>query len=228
MGEGWLAGGGAAAGNSPWPPACDAAPAAHRTALPAPPLPPALHPRLANWGKAAAVRFAPNGERFAAVGEGGVVATWRLDAPSRQADEDGHGCAEWWHQALSKQGCAVDFVGGSSSVLVVGGRSLPGAAPGGGGAVSNLSVWDTMAPTASSCVGRLANHQATVTAVAMLPGGWLLAAGDSEGSLSCTDLRMMGGSSGGLRGGAGSSRGAGRRVEGRRARLCCAAASAAG
>ena len=40
--------------------------------------------RLANWGKAAAVRFAPSGERFAAVGEGGVVATWRLDAPSRQ------------------------------------------------------------------------------------------------------------------------------------------------
>jgi hypothetical protein len=30
------------------------------------------------------VRFAPSGERFAAVGEGGVVATWRLDAPTRQ------------------------------------------------------------------------------------------------------------------------------------------------
>lgn len=61
------------------------------------------HPcRLANWGKAAAVRFAPNGERFAAVGEGGVVATWRLDAPSRQADEDGHGCAEWWHQVRTR------------------------------------------------------------------------------------------------------------------------------
>lgn len=40
--------------------------------------------RLANWGKATAVRFAPSGERFAAVGEGGVVATWRLDAPTRQ------------------------------------------------------------------------------------------------------------------------------------------------
>lgn len=62
-------------------------------------------------------------------------------------------------QALSKQGCAVDFVGGSSSVLVVGGRSLPTSAGAGGGA-SNLSVWDTMAPTASSCVGRLVNHQA--------------------------------------------------------------------
>ena len=30
----------------------------------------------------------------------------------------------------------------------------------------------------------------------MLPGGWLLAAGDAEGGLSCTDLRMIGGSSG--------------------------------
>ena len=35
-----------------------------------------------------------------------------------------------------------------------------------------------------------------MTAVSMLPGGWLLAAGDAEGGLSCTDLRMMGGSSG--------------------------------
>lgn len=32
--------------------------------------------------------------------------------------------------------------------------------------------------------------------MAMLPGGWLLAAGDAEGGLSCTDLRMIGGSSG--------------------------------
>lgn len=38
--------------------------------------------------------------------------------------------------------------------------------------------------------------QCTVTAVSMLPGGWLLAAGDAEGGLSCTDLRMIGGSNG--------------------------------
>ena len=75
----------------------------------------------------------------------------------RQADGDGFGCAEWWHQALSKQGCAVDFVGGSSSVLVVGGRCVQSSGAGSG--CSNLSVWDTMAPTASSCVGRLGHHQ---------------------------------------------------------------------
>lgn len=44
-----------------------------------------------------------------------------------------------------------------------------------------------------------------MTAVSMLPGGWLLAAGDAEGSLSCTDLRMMGGSSGGCRQGSGAA-----------------------
>jgi hypothetical protein len=38
--------------------------------------------------------------------------------------------------------------------------------------------------------------QACVTALATLPGGWLLASGDADGGLSCTDLRMMGGSSG--------------------------------
>lgn len=63
-------------------------------------------------------------------------------------------------QALGKQGCAVDFVGGSSSVLVVGGRCLPGSGASPGAACgSNLSVWDTMAPAASACVGRLAHHQ---------------------------------------------------------------------
>lgn len=133
----------------------------------------------------------------------------------------------------------MDFVGGSSSVLVVGGRCVQSSGAGSG--CSNLSVWDTMAPTASSCVGRLGHHQvcaavpavlltlrslcsmlgfhvalyasmhdfltgqpaspwcclqSAVTAVSMLPGGWLLAAGDAEGGLSCTDLRMIGGSSG--------------------------------
>jgi hypothetical protein len=46
----------------------------------------------------------------------------------------------------------LDFVGGSSSVLVVGGRCQPGAG-------ANLSVWDTTAPAAGSCVGRLMHHQ---------------------------------------------------------------------
>ena len=55
----------------------------------------------------------------------------------RRADADGHGCAEWWHQGLSRQGLAVEFVGGSSSVLAVGGRCTGG----------NIALWDTIAPT---------------------------------------------------------------------------------
>lgn len=51
----------------------------------------------------------------------------------------------------------MDFVGGSSSVLVVGGRCLASGI--GSSGSSNLSVWDTMAPTATSCVGRLSHHQ---------------------------------------------------------------------
>ena len=66
--------------------------------------------RLANWGKATAVRFAPSGERFAAVSEGGVVATWCL-RPGR-VDDDGHGTAEWWHQArllVASVWCSAPF-----------------------------------------------------------------------------------------------------------------------
>lgn len=55
-------------------------------------------------------------------------------------------------------------------MLVVGGRSLPTSAAAGGSA-SNLSVWDTMAPTASSCVGRLVNHQVCVLCTWVLGGG---------------------------------------------------------
>jgi hypothetical protein len=48
---------------------------------------------------------------------------------------------------------------------------------------------------ALTCVARFALRallQATVTALSILPGGWLLAAGDEHGGLSCTDLRMLG------------------------------------
>lgn len=35
----------------------------------------------ASWGQPQALRFADCGTRFAAAGEGGSVALWRLDAP---------------------------------------------------------------------------------------------------------------------------------------------------
>ena len=54
--------------------------------------------RLGHWGGARGLAFSPNGERFAAIGDGGVVATWRLGGGShRPTDLDGALCAEWWH-----------------------------------------------------------------------------------------------------------------------------------
>ena len=65
--------------------------------------------KLASWGRCAALRFSASGERFAAAGEGGVVATWRLDAPrgagGRAADADGAACADWWHQVQAVPAC---------------------------------------------------------------------------------------------------------------------------
>jgi len=43
------------------------------------------------------VRFGDCGERFAAIGEGGLLATWRLDAPRR----GGLGRADWAMQVPS-------------------------------------------------------------------------------------------------------------------------------
>ena len=64
-------------------------------------------------------------------------------------------------------------------------------------------------PAASSCIGRLGHHSAPVTALCMLPGGWLLAAADSDGALSCTDLRMISSSGSSGTGGAAASGAAG-------------------
>ena len=58
--------------------------------------------RMSNWGGARGLAFSPNGERFAAVGEGGVVATWRLGGKvNRATDIDGAVCAEWWNHVSS-------------------------------------------------------------------------------------------------------------------------------
>lgn len=53
---------------------------------------------------------------------------------------------------MGRGGRAVEYVGGSSSVVAVGGRSSPGE----GG---NIALWDTLAPSSSAAVGRLGQHQ---------------------------------------------------------------------
>jgi WD40 repeat protein len=146
--------------------------------------------RLGHWGGARSLAFSPNGERFAAVGDGGVVATWRLGGGShRPTDVDGALCAEWWHHCLSKEGRAVVYIGGGGSVVAVGGKCSSG----------NIALWDAASPPAEACVGRLKHHSATVQALCTMPGGWLLAAADAGGALSLTDIRMLGGSTGGAR-----------------------------
>lgn len=58
-----------------------------------------LTSRMSNWGGAVDISFSDNGERFAAIGDGGVVAVWRLSGgASRHSDVDGAFCSEWWNQ----------------------------------------------------------------------------------------------------------------------------------
>lgn len=45
------------------------------------------------------VCWSDDGERFSGLGDGGVVATWRLDAPRMQASDTGYlGRSDWCHQ----------------------------------------------------------------------------------------------------------------------------------
>ncbi len=46
------------------------------------------------------VRFSEGGERFAAIGQGGMAAAWRLDAPTFTRSDSGPlARSDWCHQA---------------------------------------------------------------------------------------------------------------------------------
>lgn len=136
------------------------------------------------------VRFSECGERFAAIGEGGVVAAWRVDAPRLAASDTGSlGRAEWCHQVLpsscllsplsgdadlgfrqrrtlqglTKRGVDVTYVAGSTSVLAVGGFCQQG----------NVVIWDTLAAATAAPIARLFHHANMVTSlqVILLPEG---------------------------------------------------------
>ncbi len=149
---------------------------------------PSVAARLGNWGGARGLAWSASGERFAALGAGGVAALWRLSpGPGPPADSDGALCAEWWQSCDLREGAAVEFVGGGSSVLAVGGRSAAG---------EHVGLWDSAAPPDAARVGALRHHRDAVLCLRALPGGWLLAAGDAAGALSLTDVRMLGGGAG--------------------------------
>lgn len=47
------------------------------------------------------VCWSDDGERFAGLGDGGVVATWRLDAPRMAASDTAYlGRSDWCHQVF--------------------------------------------------------------------------------------------------------------------------------
>ena len=53
------------------------------------------------------VCWSDDGERFSGLGDGGVVATWRLDAPRMQASDTGYlGRSDWCHQVCFSQSCS--------------------------------------------------------------------------------------------------------------------------
>lgn len=65
-----------------------------------------------------------------------------------------------YSQGLGKRGVDVTYVGGSSSVLAVGGFSQ------GGG---NLAVWDTLAAPSGGPIGSLGHHSSMVTSIQVTP-----------------------------------------------------------
>jgi hypothetical protein len=141
-----------------------------------------LTSRMGHWGKAADISFSDNGERFASIGEGGVVAVWRLSSGfNKHADVDGATCSEWWQTCLTHQGRSVAFVGGGSVVVAAAGSCEKG----------NISLWNT-SDQGDSCIARLKHHKSPVNRIKTLPGGWLLAAADDLGHLSVSDIRMLG------------------------------------
>ncbi|KAL0019249.1 hypothetical protein WJX77_001067 [Trebouxia sp. C0004] len=139
-----------------------------------------------HWGQPQAVCWSDDGERFAGLGDGGVVATWRLDAPRMQASDTGYlGRSDWCHQGLSKRGMDLTYLGNGSSVVAVAGQCSQGG---------NIVIWDLHRPLTSGPVARLSYHMAAVTSLKVLPGSQLLASADEQGSIAVKDLRMLGGS----------------------------------
>lgn len=68
-----------------------------------------LHGRIYVYGNAMQVCWSDDGERFAGLGDGGVVAIWRLDAPRMAASDTAYlGRSDWCHQVcLSTTSCCL-------------------------------------------------------------------------------------------------------------------------
>ncbi|KAK2077699.1 hypothetical protein QBZ16_004545 [Prototheca wickerhamii] len=129
--------------------------------------------KLGGWGRCAALAWAPSGDAFAGVGQGGVVAVWDLEratgGPGRQADADGHLTAEWWHRCLGREGHALCYIDASTLVGAVARYDLR--------AGEREPLWAVRAP----------GPHGAVTSAARLPEPGLVALGHADGTLSLLD-----------------------------------------
>ena len=138
--------------------------------------------QVAHWRYATDIAFNAAGTRFAAVGKGGWVCMWRLDAQWADTAHGRMGCCDWSHQCMSKQGDAVAFACGKSSLLAVGGS---------GGAQHNVALWDVLVPLQKACVAQApaAHH---VNDLAIADDHVTLVCASAGGAVEAFDLRMLG------------------------------------
>ncbi|KAL6779348.1 hypothetical protein ACKKBG_A11965 [Auxenochlorella protothecoides x Auxenochlorella symbiontica] len=139
-----------------------------------------LTSQLGGWGCCQDLAWSPAADAFAAVGEGGVVATWRLGRP-KGVDADGHACAEWWHQCLARKGRAVTYI--DEAVLAVGGEDASG----------NLVLWDSRACSAVARLHPTTPGDGVTRLLGPSAGLWSLAAGTVGGAVVALDLRRLSG-----------------------------------
>ena len=99
--------------------------------------------QVSHWQYATDIAYDAAGTRFAAIGKGGWLCLWRYDANWADTPHGRLGCCDWAAHAAAKQGDAVAFVGGRSSLLLAAGRSA---------GAHDLTLWDTLVPLPRACV----------------------------------------------------------------------------
>jgi hypothetical protein len=141
------------------------------------------HPQqVAHWGYVTDITVNAAGTRFAAVGKGGWVCLWRLDAVWADTVHGCVGCCDWAHRCLDKQGDAIAFVGGKSGLLLVGGRSAGN---------QDLSVWDILVPLPRACVAVAPSAQ-SVNDVVLAADQVTALVAMQRGGVAAYDLRKLG------------------------------------
>ena len=141
------------------------------------------HPQqVAHWGYATDIAFDATGKRFAAIGKGGWVCLWRYDAQWADTPHGRVGCCDWAHRCIDKHGDAVAFVGGRSTLLLVGGRSAGSL---------DLTVWDVLLPQQRACVAAAPDAQ-LVNDVIVAPDEVTVLVATKRSGVLALDLRKLG------------------------------------